>query len=285
VTGRVETDLRSDLEIGWSDQARRVRLNDKATSGTQYLERLPVICWSAGDLKVIDGGPVDRRRFLDQGVVSRQPAAVEVLSRYRRSLEQKRELLRQGTDGLEAWNGVLAEAASDLINRRASFVEALSTSLASIIDGSGLEIPELRLAYRPSPSLAKVTAQTVFESLSQKAYREIEDRKVLVGPHRDELVISWGGVEISKVASAGEKKLVGILLCAARGGVLKQAGREPIVLLDDVDAELDPDRLLTAWRLFDSAPQIIATTCHEQVQETLSEAHVWRLDSGLLRSS
>jgi DNA replication and repair protein RecF len=234
---------------------------------------------------VIEGGPRDRRRFLDQGVVGRHPAAVEVLSRYRRSLEQKRELLRQETRGLDAWNAVLAEAASDLINRRAAFVVSLVSCLDSLVAGSDLDLPDLRLEYQPSPALSEFTAQSLFEALAAKSAREMEERRVLLGPHRDELSISWGGVEISKIASAGEKKLVGILLCAARGRVLSKAGREPIVLLDDVDAELDPERLLAAWRLFDSAPQIVATTCHESVPDTLQNARVWRLESGSIGSS
>ena len=282
VRGRVEIDARSDLEVSWIDGSRRVRLNDKATSGTRYLETLPVICWSAADLKVIEGGPGDRRRFLDQGVVGRRPAAVEVLSKYRRALDQKRELLRQGGSGLPAWNEVLCHVAADLIDRRQTFVDELSRCLESIVENSGLDIPDVRLEYRPSPTLPEISPESLFREFDSKSAREMDERRVLVGPHRDDLLISWGGTEVSKVASAGEKKLVGILLCAARGKVLTEAGREPIVLLDDVDAELDSNRLVAAWRLFRSAPQIVATTCHEQVQNTLSQARVWRLESGLL---
>ena len=249
------------------------------------MEELPVICWSARDLLVIEGGPRDRRRFLDQGVVGRQPAAVEVLSRYRRALEQKRELLRQGAGGLEAWNELLAEAASEMINRRTSFVEVLASSLESIISQSGIDLPAVRLRYLPSPAVGDATPQRLFEVFESRAEREREERRVLVGPHRDELEICWSGVEISRVASAGEKKLVGILLCAARGHVLSEVGRQPIVLLDDVDAELDGERLLAAWRLFESAPQIVATTCHATVPDILSKARIWHLESGSIEAT
>jgi DNA replication and repair protein RecF len=277
--------VRADLEVDWVGKGRSIRLNGKSTTGARYLEHLPVVCWSAGDMKVIEGGPKDRRRFLDQGVVGCQPAAVEVLSRFRRSLEQKRELLRHGAHTLEAWNQLLAEAAAELIGRRSIFIESLSSCLQAIIDSTDLDIPQLQLEYRPSPSLLEFSPESLFDSFSAVAPREIEERRVLSGPHRDELLITWGGTEISRIASAGEKKLVGILLCAARGRVLSQAGREPIVLLDDVDAELDPNRLQAAWSLFDSAPQIIATTCHEQVRYTLPEARVWPLESGILHDS
>ena len=250
----------------------------------RYLEALPVICWSAADLLVIEGGPQYRRRFLDQGIVGRQPAAVEVLSRYRRALEQKRELLRKSAQGLEAWNQVLSEAAADLIGRRASFASLLQESLTETIEASGLGIPDVRLRYNPSPAVSEATAERLYDAFSRSSVRETEEGRVLLGPHRDELVITWGGFEISKIASAGEKKLVGILLCAARGRVLSKAGRHPVVLLDDVDAELDPERLAVAWNLFSSSPQIVATTCHESVIDTLPEAHIWRLETGSIRS-
>jgi DNA replication and repair protein RecF len=222
---------------------------------------------------------------LDQGVVGRQPAAVEVLSRYRRALEQKRELLRQGTDGLEAWNELLAEAAAQLIGRRADFVAALASSLESIVSQSQVDLPPVELRYLPSPAVGVATGHDLLQVLESKAVREREERRILVGPHLDKLEISWAGVDISRIASAGEKKLVGILLCAARGQVLSEVGRKPIILLDDVDAELDRERLLAAWKLFDSAPQIVATTCHTSVPNVLSEARVWQLESGSIKDA
>lgn len=127
-----------------------------------------------------------------------------------------------------------------------------------------------------------MTIDALFGALVAEQARELENGRVLIGPHRDQLVITWDGVEISKIASAGEKKLTGILLCAARGAVLSQAGRQPIVLLDDIDAELDSDRLQAAWNLFLSAPQVVATTCHESVREMLADTRVWGLESGTL---
>ena len=282
VSGRVENDVRSDLEFLWGYGGRRLRLNGKTVNGPSYIQILPVICWSAADLKVIEGAPRDRRRFLDQGIVSRQPATVEILSRYRRSLEHKRELLRRGSSGLSAWNQVLAEAASSLIGRRQSFVASLMRQLRSIVEESDLDLPQIRLRYRPSPSLAEPSSASLFEAFESMARRERDEARVLVGPHRDQLEIIWGDTEISKIASAGEKKLVGILLCAARGRVLSEAGRQPIALLDDIDAELDRDRLQAAWKLYNSLPQVIATTCHEAVQESLEETRIWRLESGTI---
>ena len=280
IKGRVESPSRYDLETTWTPDGSRRLVNGNSVSSPRYLETLPVISWSAADLRVIEGSPGDRRRFLDQGVVSQRPAAIEILSRYRKCLEQKRELLRQGGRGLDVWNELLSQAASELMTRRSDFVDKLARCLESIVEAVEIDLPEVSIRYRPSLPLLEATAEHVLLALEAERHREIEQQRALVGPHRDELEISWGGIEISKIASAGEKKLFGILLCAARGRVLSEVGRAPIVLLDDVDAELDRERLTALWRLLGSSPQIIASTCHGAVIEALSEVEVWALQQG-----
>lgn len=288
LSGTTERDGRATLELGWGTGGGWRRLNGNTVDGASYLEVLPVISWSVADLRVVDGAPRDRRRFLDQGIVSRRPAAVEVLTRYRRTLEQKRELLRRGgvTDSgdLAVWNELLAKAASELIGRRSQFVDEVESSLRSTLAESGLELPPIELRYRPSPNLDVFTSESILEELDRLLGREVEERRVLAGPHRDEVEISWNGVEVSSIASAGEKKLLGILLSAARGRLLTDIGRPPIVLLDDIDAELDRHRLASAWELFSFAPQIIATSCHEAVRETLPDARFWSLEEGKIAS-
>jgi len=285
IKGRVESSSRYDLETRWTPDGCRRLMNGNAVSSSRYLETLPVISWSAADLKVMDGSPGDRRRFLDQGVVAQRPASLEVLSRYRRCLEQKRELLRQGGRGLDVWNELLSQAGAELMNRRSAFVVELARCLEAIVETVEIDLPKVSLRYRPSLTLSETTAQNVLLALEAERQREIEQQRAVAGPHRDELEISWADVEISKIASAGEKKLFGILLCAARGRVLSDGGRPPVVLLDDVDAELDRERLVAVWKLFVSSPQIIASTCHEAVVDALPEVDVWALEQGSIGTS
>ena len=172
-----------------------------------------------------------------------------------------------------------------MIARRSEFCSRIETSLDSVISASGLELPSVRLRYRPSPALPRSGWQTVLEELDRLAPREIAEGRVLAGPHRDALEITWDGIEISKIASAGEKKIFGLLLCAARGRLLAELGRQSIVLLDDIDAELDHERLETAWGLFEFSPQVVASSCHRAVLETLGEVSFWHLESGSIASS
>jgi len=285
----VEGEARASLELGWSSTGRWRKLNGSSVEVARYLEVLPVVTWSSFDLKVVDGAPRDRRRFLDQGIVSRSPAAIEVLSRYRQALEQKRELLRRRdvttTLDLKAWNELLASSSAELIARRCRFLEELESTLLSTLAKSTLELPAIGLRYRPSPNLEDPTAESIMGEFDRLLGRELEEGRVLSGPHRDEVEITWNGVEASKIASAGEKKLLGLLLSAARGRLLSDAGRRPIVLLDDIDAELDRRRLRAVWPLFSFASQIVATSCHDAILETLPEARFWRLRKGAIGCS
>jgi DNA replication and repair protein RecF len=287
--GDVEGAARFRLELGWGSRGRWRRLNGSVVEPARYLEALPVISWSSTDLQVIEGSPRNRRRFLDQGIVGRRPAAIEILSRYRRALEQKRELLRPGKPGrgrdLTAWNEILAAAASDLMNGRERYVCELQEELNSTLDSVGLDLPPVGLEYRPSLKVTEPTKEAVLVAFQQLHTRETEEGRPVAGPHRDELEISWNGIEISKIASAGERKIAGILLCAARGRLLEKDGRRPIVLLDDVDAELDGNRLGAAWKLFSGARQVFASSCHDAVEEHLPGARIWHLENGRITPS
>ena len=105
----------------------------------------------------------------------------------------------------------------------------------------------------------------------------------LLGPHRDELEILWGGHEIRRVASAGERKALSLMLLAAHGRVMEEAGRPPLYLLDDMDAELAPPTVAAVWGVFREAEQLFATSNRPQVWLTLEVGTIWEMERGELR--
>jgi DNA replication and repair protein RecF len=278
--GRIEGDVRTDLETRWEGGIGTRRLNGKTVPGRDYLEALPVVSWSSGDRQLLEGGPEQRRRFLDQGIVGLKPSRMEALSRYRRALGQKRELLRGGGKGLGAWNEVLAPAAHELIKLRKAYVERLSAALESLVATSALSLPPMRLSYRPSPVDGDRSDEHLLRELEAVREQEISEERPLVGPHRDQLTILWGDFDLMRVGSAGEKKLFGLLLSAARGEVLEDAGRTPIFLLDDIDAELDPERLGHLWALFENRGQVLATTTGGPGSVELFGGTFWSIREG-----
>ena len=105
------------------------------------------------------------------------------------------------------------------------------------------------------------------------------------GPHRDDLEVLWQGRGLRRAASAGEKKLLGLALTAARGRLLTSFGRDPLYLLDDADGDLDRARLEVAWELFSEAPQLVATSHRPEAWEAFGGAVTLRLEDGRLRGS
>ncbi len=162
--------------------------------------------------------------------------------------------------GLEAWNRLLAESGSALQRARADWVAELANATASA-SWPPLErgLPPVELRYEPSPRRGPDGAGDLLESLAAVAADELRLGRPCIGPHLDRLSIGGGrptpasvqdGPDVSRVASAGERKALGLLLTAAQADLLEAAGRAPpTVLVDDVDAELDLGALEAVWRV------------------------------------
>ncbi len=285
VHGEFEAAARVALEVGWSRfEGRRRTLNGGEASLTEYLDVQPVVAWSSADVEVLAGAPGARRRLLDQGIVTLRPGSVATLTRYRRTLRQKRELLVVDGSGLDAWNDLLAEAAHDLQRLRSRYVDLLGVELDRIASESRLDLQPITVLYRPSPADGPSGVEALRAGLEEVRAAERRRRMPLAGPHRDELEIRLGGEELRRVASAGERKAAGLLLLAARRAVFAAAGRDPVVLVDDADAELDPRRLAHLWEVFAEASQLFATSSRPAVWESLSTDASWSMEAGRLGS-
>jgi DNA replication and repair protein RecF len=284
VEAEVETDRRSTISVGWVDGKRTRALNGKTSSLAEHLAALPVVTWTWAEAEVLVGAPRARRRFMDRGVVGSRASTLEVLNRYRSALLHKRELLLRGGEGLEVWNHLLATAAAEVIRLRHAYVERLRETLAAVLEQSGLPFPPIEVRYRPSPSNGLDGADAIAENLERAKEREKRRQIPLVGPHRDELEILWGGHDIRRVASAGERKALSLLLLAAHGRALEAVGTRPLYLLDDADAELSPQTHAAVWGVFKGVEQVIATSNRPQVWLTLEVETAWEMEKGRLRT-
>ncbi len=147
-----------------------------------------------------------------------------------------------------------------------------------------LELGPVELLYRPSPP-SEPSAPAVLEALRDTANEERRQRRPLLGPHRDDLEVRWRGRGLRRAASAGEKKLLGMALTAARGRLLAAAGRQPLYLLDDADGDLDRGHLEAAWRLFEGVGQVVATSHRAQAWAAAEGVRKWRLEGGRLEAA
>jgi DNA replication and repair protein RecF len=238
-----------------------------------------MVSWTAADHEILSGLPASRRRFLDQGIIGLKPAALAVLARYRRALSQKRQLLSIGGRGLDPWNEVLAGAIAELVGLRQQYIELLRVAVSQTAAEIGVALPTIDVRYRPSVDAAG-GAEQVLARLAEVGAREREEKRALLGPHRDELEVLWGNRPARRAASAGERKLIGLVLTIARGRLLEEARRPPVYLLDDADAELDQERLEALWPLLAGAPQVFVSSNRPAVWEGIGGVTRWLVESG-----
>jgi DNA replication and repair protein RecF len=293
LAAEVEDQARSALAVAYANGSEAAGLartvNGHRVPLADHLAVLPVVSWTSADVGLVTGRPDRRRRFLDRGVVSLRPGALGTLRRYRDALVEKRGLLARRSSGaraepetLAAWNRVVAAAAAEVARLRAAYAVELERELRPVLAETGLALPGVELIYRPSPAVALDGEDAVAKGLARAAPAEVRRGIPLVGPHRDELEILWGGRPAAEVASAGERKLLSLALAAAHGRVLARAGRVPLHLLDDLDAELAGDTLAAVWNAFAGVAQLIATSNRPGVWEDLAVDRRWRVAGGSL---
>ncbi|MGD2113709.1 MAG: DNA replication and repair protein RecF [Acidobacteriota bacterium] len=299
LAAEVEDAARTRLEVSWATAGLERTVNGSRATLAEHLEVLRVVAWTSAEVEVLTGPPARRRRFMDRGVVTARPGALESLRRYRTALRQKRDLLaladpdRQaaaGADGardgsLSAWNRVLAEAAAEVSHLRSRYVEDLEQALEGVLRQVDLPFPPIALRYRPSPSCAPEGAAAIEERLERAAPSELRRGMPLLGSHRDELEIVWGGHPVSQVASAGETKALSVALLAAHGRTVERSGKTPIYLLDDLDAELAPETLAAVWIVFGAAEQVVASSNRPAVWEGLAVDSRWNLRKGRIEGA
>ncbi len=263
------------LTVGFADGERRRSLDEKRSPLAEHLAVLPTLSWTRADTEIVAGVPAARRRFLDRGLVHLKPALLAELGRYERALAAKRALLaRRETADLAAWNELLARHGAALAAGRSGLVDALAAELAAAAAETGLGLPALSLTYLPSPPEAVAGAEALAAALERATGAERRRCRPLIGPHRDELEIGWGGAPARAVASGGERKALGLLLQVALARRLAAAGREPLLLVDDADAELDRRRLAGLLPLYAGFEQVFLTS---------NRAEIWPADPGLVR--
>jgi DNA replication and repair protein RecF len=279
VRARVERDDRTalvELEIN-PGKANRARINRGAVPrAREVLGMLRTVLFAPEDLSLVRGDPSERRRFLDDLLVLRSPRFAGVRSDYDRVLKQRNALLKTaflakrsgGGDmrTLDVWDSHLAQSGAELLSARLALVD----DLRPLADVAYLEVSkgqgDLGLAYKSSLGEAlpesqdrEVLSAVLLSELARVRQQEVERGVSLVGPHRDDLVLSLGSLPVKGYASHGESWSVALALRLASYELLKADGGEPVLVLDDVFAELDTGRRERLATLVQSAEQVIVT--------------------------
>jgi len=300
VTGLFERDgtelslrvLLGDLAEGGSGKTLEVD-GRRVTSAREVVGRVQVVLFWVGELEVVKGAPAERRRFLNQALGQLSARHLDDLARYRRALRQRNEVLRSLADGRQAsglngrqlapWTHALVEAGSAITLDRAGYVAALAAEAAPLHRRLGAGVEELSVAYRPSVPLAgdapteEDVAAAFYEALEARQSDELARGVTLVGPHRDDVALKVGGIDLRRYGSQGQQRTAALALTLAQARVARvRAQTEPILLLDDCLSELDASRAGAMLDLSADHDQMIVTSacCPEPLAGRLADAHV-----------
>ena len=238
--------------VEYRETGSRVKLGSQETHRLgDLLGHFLVVAFSPEDLDLLRGGPQERRRFLDLLLCQHEAGSLDLLRRYRQALRQRNAALRFsfGSDAealLSAYDGTLVEAGVDIVLRRQKLLEKLAPLARDFCReiGQGSEALHLEMTRSIGPGEEPEKLREIFlEKLREKRPQDRENGLTSVGPHRDDLLAFIGGKTVRDFASQGQKRSVALALKLASARLLEEgSGLPPILLLDDVFAELDPDR-------------------------------------------
>lgn len=207
---------------------------------------LRVTVFAPDDLDLVKGGPAERRRFLDDALVASHPRYDALRSEVDKVLKQRNALLKgaggrldeSATFTLDVWDAKLVEAGGRLADARRNLLERLAPVLTGTYDAVANRPAEVTAAY-----VADWAEAGLAEALAAARRDDLRRGVSTVGPHRDDVELRIGGLPARTHASQGEQRSLALALRLASHHVITEVtGSPPILLLDDVFSELDPDR-------------------------------------------
>lgn len=312
-------DRRVQLEAQINRQgSNKARVNGSTVKPAELPRYAQVVLFAPEDLQIVRGDPSARRRFADQLLVQRAPRMAGVISDYDRVLKQRTALLKsaraRGVRGdalstLDVWDDKLVSLGTQLIGARLALAADLATPLAAAytaIAGADHN-PEIEWALSvagadtgedadgspapasgasgagPAPDASTARIAELFRlALAARRTSELERGLTLVGPHRDDLLLRIRGLPVKGYASHGESWSVALSLRLASAELLRADSQlgDPVLILDDVFAELDADRRTRLAHLAAGYEQVVVTAAVEgDVPENL-RARMVRVEAG-----
>lgn len=269
------------LESG--ESKRRVLLvNGERLTLPAYLNALTVFAYSSARLEIVRGAPEEKRRFLDRGIASVDAGYLEELARYGRALRQRNALLHSiGTasasaSSLDAWDEEFVTLGAIVQTKRDAYAIELCQTFRSVVDHHGYHVSDVDMVYRPSVT-----------DVSRRR-EEVRARISLSGPQRDTIEFLIGGRAAAEVLSGGELKTIVLFLKFAKLDLFKRRYDEPpLLLLDDIDAELDLGILQRLLARLPSKTQVFATSAKEAFLQALEAGPHRRviIDTGRVTAS
>jgi DNA replication and repair protein RecF len=278
--------LEVEVGAGFLKEGRRKRVRVDGSEPDRLgdaLGEVGIVVFSPSDIALVAGSPADRRRFLDILLSLNEPGYVDALQRYRHALRQRNALLRDGRPAAERgpWDEAVVRWGVPVLAARMAWADEYAPGFAdycrAVGDGPGMTM-RYRCTVQPrdepregAPS--RDTLDAAFrDALERRRRREEDLGSTLTGPHRDDLALrlvrdDGHDVDLRDFRSGGQRRTAAVALRLVEADTIRaRREREPIVLLDDIFAELDTDRSRRLMALLaDERPGQLLVTAPKEI--------------------
>ena len=293
---KAETDVELDYTYS-REKKRELAINKVKTTPKNFKSVLKTVLFSTADLLLLRGNPSDRRDWLDRAISQVYPAYDDRLSKYDKIRIQKNNLLKDylktgnfNETLLDVYNEQLVIAGSNIIYLRIKFlkeIERIASEKHHIIS----ETEKLEIKYECS----FLNGETELEAIASAFHKSLMERKIeearrgqaCVGPHRDDIIFYINGSEATKFASQGQQRTVVLALKLSELDIIAaKTGDEPVLLLDDVLAELDDLRQNYLLKSISKNTQTIITSVDTVLfeEEFLKDVKIYKIENGCISS-
>jgi DNA replication and repair protein RecF len=287
------------VELPPTTPRKRVKVNGVPRRTIDFIGQMKVVLFAPTDLHLVDGSPDERRRFLDRALCQVQPRYCAAIVQYRKIVTQRSALLKRIRDNLEDprmldyLDDRLTTLANMIIFERRRMLDALNQHTRTLQETLSGGREHLQIVYRPSfkidPAWNTLEAQQHYrEQLRAIQKREILQGVCLLGPHRDDLEFLVNGVNMLTYGSRGQQRTTALSAKLAELAYMRNSTNdEPVLLLDDVFSELDPQRRshLLHHVLQHTQVLLTATDTTDFPPEILQKAHTYEVLGGEVKTA
>jgi len=268
------------LTIGYDGRERRIHYNKTHFQNFSHvLGILPSVLYAPKDSELISGSPAERRRFLNIQLAQTDPLYVHHLTRYHKAVKHRNALLKQKSlQAIETFEQIMAESAHYLMVKRGGLIEALKPRLQSLARELSSDEDSFDLFYEPSISMRRLGE--IGQLYVKQRPREMILGTTLIGPHRDDFLITYDKKDAKVFASEGQKRTcIAALKMAEWEELMAQAECLPLMNIDDFGIHLDSKRSQLLQEKLSHFGQVFLTTPYAEV---ISGAHSFYLEEGAL---
>ena len=288
--------------VGPGAVTRAIKVNGLPARATGLVGQLPVVYFAPDDVELAGGPPSARRQYLNLANSQVSPAHLRALQRYNRVLLQRNQVLRlvrerrQPASALEPWTEQMLTFGTQILKQRLAMVDDVNARVVTIFRDLAGSSETLCVTYRSTvcdgSTESADLAGSFRERQSQLASREVDQAVSLVGPHRDDFTFMLDGIDLNTYGSRGQQRLAVLAMKLAEADWMRaEIGELPVVLLDDVLSELDPQRrAYVLERVAEPEPtgqrQVWITTTDPEptlAQNALRTAQRFVIDAGRVR--